>query len=318
MARRLLAGSAVLVAGALVLSALRRRRERRRIRRRRRHDDVLAQLHHRRRQGVLGGHRRGLRGGQPRRHDRDAVRPERGDGRQAADGAELRRRTRHLHGARRRQARRRRVRRSGHGPDERDHRRHRVGSGRRAVRVRGRRQGLRRADGRAALRHLLLGRRVRGRGRHRAAGDDRRARDRRRGHRRRPGIAPDRRRREGRLAGRALVLQLRPARLRARRRWTKRPTSREFNDPCWLEAGENLQAFLDDGAVQRRVPHDRRSAGRRLVRGSGGQPPGGDGAHGRLGPGRDRIADPRREAAARPALVPVPRGRRAATASPAR
>ena len=54
-----------------------------------------------------------------------------------------------------------------------------------------------------------------------------------------------RRRREGCLAGRSLVLQLRPARLCARRRWTKPPSSREFNDPCWLEAGENLQAFLD-------------------------------------------------------------------------
>ena len=40
---------------------------------------------------------------QPERHDRDPVDPERGAGRQAPDRAELRRRARHLHAARRRQ-----------------------------------------------------------------------------------------------------------------------------------------------------------------------------------------------------------------------
>ena len=83
---------------------------------------------------------------------------------------------------------------------------------RRARRVRDRRQELRHAHGRAALRHLLRVRPVRCRGRHHAARDDRRARGRRRGHqgdRRRA----DRRRCQGCMAGRPLVLQLRAARV---------------------------------------------------------------------------------------------------------
>ena len=98
------------------------------------------------------------------------------------------------------------------------------------------------------------------------------------------GHRPDRGRRQGRLARRALVLQLRAARLRARTTMNEAAVSREFDDPCWLEAGENLQAFLDTEPFNDGLPHDRRPAGRRLVRGPRGQPPGGDGAHGRLGP----------------------------------
>ncbi len=60
---------------------------------------------------------------------------------------------------------------------------------------------------------------------------------------------------------------------------------------------------FNDGFLTTAGPAGRRKLGR-----PDRQPSGRDGAHGRVGPGCDRLADPRREAAAGPRLVPVPRG----------
>ena len=108
--------------------------------------------------------------------------PERGHGRQAADRPELRRRARHLHGARRRQAGRRRGRRSGAWTSPaRSTRTSRPRSATASFSpFDDRRQGLRHADLGAARRHLLQQGPVR-EGRHHGDPDhDRRARDGRR------------------------------------------------------------------------------------------------------------------------------------------
>ena len=85
-----------------------------------------------------------------------------------------------------------------------------------------------------------------------------------------------------------------------------------FSDPCWTKAGEDLQAFARRRPVQQGLPDHLGAAGRRLVGRPAGQPQGRDGADGRLGAGRDRLPHPGPEAAVRPRLVPVPRGRRRA------
>ena len=119
----------------------------------------------------------------------------------------------------------------------------------------------------------------------------------------------DRPRREGRLARRALVLLLRAARVLAGRRW---PGSRRTRAST-TRAGSGRRGprgLRRDRAVQRRLPHHLRPAGRRLLRGPRRQPQGRHGAHGRVGSRRDRLAHARREAARRPRLVPLPRRRR--------
>ena len=69
--------------------------------------------------------------------------------------------------------------------------------------------------------------------------------------------------------------------------------SRSFDDPCWLDRRREPRGVHRDRAVQRRVPHDGRPAGRRLVRRPAGEPPGGHGAHGRVEPRRHRLAHAR-------------------------
>ena len=107
---------------------------------------------------------------------------------------------------------------------ERHHRRDRVRPRRRAVGVRDRRQGLRRARRRAARRHLLQPGPLRRGRHHRAARHDRRARGRGRGAQghRASRRSPSARRTPGRPRTGTTSSRCAPAR---RRRWTKRPTA---------------------------------------------------------------------------------------------
>ena len=61
--------------------------------------------------------------------------------------------------------------------------------------------------------------------------------------------------------------------------------------PCWLQGRQGRRRLQQDQPVQRRLPDDRRPAGCRQLGGPGGQPQGGHGAHGRLGPRSHRLPD---------------------------
>ncbi len=198
---------------------------------------------------------------------------------------------------------------------ERHHRRHRVRAGRRALRIRGRRQGLRRCRPPCS------------RPASSTAGDAFEA----------AGVTPPATIDELVTVNDALrATGIAPIAVGAKDAWPAahwyynfalRACAKETMDEAAVSRGVQRPVLArsrrepagvpGDRAVQRRLPHDRRTAGCRLVRRSGGQPPGGDGAHGRLGPGCDRVADARREAAARPRCgSPSPQSM-AATASPA-
>ena len=81
---------------------------------------------------------------------------------------------------------------------------------------------------------------------------------------------------------------------------TETAKSLSFDDPCWLKAGQDVQASLatkpfNNGFLTTSAQQGAGQLGR-----SCRQPQGGHGTHGRLGPGRHRLADAGPEAAARP------------------
>ena len=79
-----------------------------------------------------------------------------------------------------------------------------------------------------------------------------------------------------------------------------------FNNPCWVKAGEYTQKLLDADALPERLPRDPGAAGRVELGRPRGERQGGDGAPGPLEPGRDAVAHPRPEDPELPRLVPVP------------
>ena len=255
----------------------------------------------------------GVREGQPGRHDRDPGHPERGHGRQAADRPELRRRARHLHGARRRQARRRR-RRPARRMDLTDQHRPTPPRPRSATAsfsaFDDRRQGLRHADCRCCPAASTTARTCSTQaGITETPDHDRRARGGRRRSSRPPASrrSPSARKDAWPAAHWYYFFALREC---SQDTMDEAADRQDFDDPCWLDGRRGPAGVRRDRAVQRGLPHHHRPAGRRLVRGPARQPPGRHGAHGRLGARRDRLADPRREAAGGPRLVPLPGGRR--------
>ena len=194
-----------------------------------------------RRQGLLrAGRGQGLRGRQPRRDRRGQRDAARGHAHQARRGVPERRRPRRLHGARWRRARR--PRRG--GPDQ-GHLR--GGRGRRS-----RRSAAPSPAGRSTARPTRCRSRVgvvgfwynkalfEQAGITEPADHDGRVLRRRRqaqGRRHRAGL----RRRRRQVAGRALLVLHRAARVLAGRPRRTRCTSLDFSDPCFVKAGEDLE-----------------------------------------------------------------------------
>ena len=63
----------------------------------------------------------------------------------------------------------------------------------------------------------------------------------------------------------------------------KAAADKDFSDPCWLKAGEDLKAFTAHRTLQQGLPHDLRPAGRGQLGRHARQPQGSHGTHGRLG-----------------------------------
>ena len=256
--------------------------------------------------------RQGLRGRAPRRHDQDPGHPERGHGRQAPDRPELRRRARHLHGARRRQAGRDRRGRPGAGP-------HRCDLGRH--------------QGRASARHrsppCSVDGKVYGMPFSILPGGIYYSKD----LFAQAGITDDRRRRSTsssdavdklKAAGIApIALGAKDAwpaahwyyffALRACSQdvWTRPPTTRASTTRAGCRPARTSRTFAATEPFNEGFLDHLRPAGRRLARrASSPTTRRRMELMGALGPGRDRLADARREAARRPGLVPLPRRRR--------
>ena len=140
--------------------------------------------------------------------------------------------------------------------------------------------------------------------------DDHRRAERRRGRSSRPPTSP-RSRSAPRTPGPPRTGTTSSRCASARRRPSRPPPSRaSFDDPCWLAAGEDLQAFSETEPFNEGFLTTSAQQGAGSSAGLIANHKAAHGAHGRLGPGRDRRPDPGQEAAARPRLVPVPRRRR--------